>query len=148
MPLTSGFEMPDVSGIHGVRRTPLDMALTIYKLDQFKGLFPHGSYFWIFLSALTSAHFLWWHYSDMPEGAITMHPQLLGYKTQFSPLAIERAFRSIGAASLSYSTGSLSIGKYDAFTLGVYAGETLLMRTEMGVHKVMQETSTVDIVLH
>jgi len=139
---------PDGGGIYGAKRTYFDPGLTLYKLDQFKTLFPHVSYFWVFLSAFTSGHFLHQHYSALPAGAITTHPQLLGYKTQFDPLAVERTFRAIGSARLSYSVSSLSVGKYNAFTLGIYAGETLLMRTEMGVLKVTQEVTDLDIVLH
>lgn len=139
---------PDSGGIYGAKRTHFDTGLTLFKLDQFKTLFPHVSYFWIFLSAFTSGHFLRQHYSALPTGAMLTHPQLLGYKTQFDPHNVERAFRAIGAAPLSYSVSSMNVGKYGAFTLGIYAGETLLMRTEMGVLKVTQEVTDLDIVLH
>lgn len=144
----SSVRAPDIGGIYGAKLTHFDTGLTLFKLDQFKTLFPHVAYFWIFLSAFTSAHFLMQHYSALPKGTITAHPQLLGYKTQFDPLRIERTFRAIGSAPLSYSVSGITVGKYGSFTLGIYAGETLLMRTELGVLKVAQEIVGVDIVLH
>lgn len=139
---------PDSGGIYGAKRTHFDTGLTLFKLDQFKTLFPHVSHFWIFLSAFTSGHFLRQHYGALRKGAITARPQLLGYKTQFDPLSVERTFRAIGSAPLSYSVSGITVGKYNAFTLGIYSGETLLMRTEMGVLKVEQEAAGLDIVLH
>lgn len=139
---------PDSGGIYGAKRTHFDTGLTLFKLDQFKTLFPHVSYFWIFLSAFTSGHFLRQHYGALPAAAMPAHPQLLGYKTQFDPVSVERTFRAIGSAALSYSVSSITVGKYNAFTLGIYSGETLLMRTEMGVLKVAQEAARLDIVLH
>lgn len=138
---------PDSGGIHGAPRTSLDAAMTLYKLEQFKTLFPHVSYFWIFLAALTCGHLLWSQYSSLPAGSITADPQLLHFKTQFDPQPIEDAFRSIGGASLAYSVSRFNAGRYESLTLGVYAASTLLMRTELSLLKVRQ-TGTVDIVLH
>lgn len=139
-------QTPSADGIHAPKHAHLDAALLLYKLDQFKSLFPYASYFWIFLAAFTSGHFLWQRYSAARP--ITTQPQLQGYRTQFDPLAIERTFRALDSASIGYSTSSVNVGRYDAFSLRVYDNESLLMRTEMGVLQMAQETRTMDIVLH
>lgn len=141
-------QAPDGNSAHTAQRAHLDTAVMLYKLDQFKGLFPYVSDFWIFLAAFTSGHFLWQRYSALSARAITACPQLLGYQTQFDPQAIERTARTLDSAEMVYSASNINVGPYDAFSLRVYADDALLMRTEMGVLQLMQEAAAMDIVLH
>ncbi len=144
--LTSIWE-PDGQGLHGLPRVPLSPSLMHYKLHQFREQLPLISHFWIFVNTLVSSHFLFHHYAEMPRGVLHTLPQMLGHKVQFDQIALESIYSLIGAAPLSYAVNRLNVGKYEAFTLGTFSGDRLLMRTELGILKPIVETGEIDIPL-
>lgn len=126
---------PDEFGTYREPQMPIAPILTLYKLNQFKDMFPWVEYVWIYLVSLVTAHYLFRYYGTAPQGCDQSSPEMLGQKVQFDQRAIETNRRYLGVSPLSYSATTFNIGRYDAISLTVYLANTFLMRIDMGLIK-------------
>jgi hypothetical protein len=106
---------------------------------QFKELFPDWTHLWIFLNALTMAHYLHHACPIDDTGLRRVEPLLKHHKVQFDQNAIDTALNS-SIPKLTYTVHKLSVGQYCSHTLSLKAGELTLMIISLGLYRSVKLT--------
>lgn len=135
------------AGVFSNARFEIDQELVARKLMQFKELFPDWTHLWIFLNALTMAHYLHHACPIDDTGLRRVEPLLKHHKVQFDQNAIDTALNS-SIPKLTYAVHKLSVGQYSSHTLSLMAGELTLMIISLGLYrsvKLMIETPVTEV---
>lgn len=132
--LQGAWELPSPPRISAARHQ-IPRSVAEFKLNQFKELFPELTHMWVFVNAVTIAHFLQFTHSQVEDAAQVEHV-LKHCKVHFDADAICRAYDAgSGLPDLDYSIHRLSVGRYAVHTLCVAAAQVNLMQISLGIYQ-------------
>lgn len=107
-----------------------------FKMNQFKNLYSDLTHLWIFLNALTVAHFFRYVCPIVDKGSRRIQPELKYFKVQFDQDAIRTATRRhTELMNLEYSVHKMPMGSYCPYTLVLRADDLVLMNISLGINQ-------------
>jgi hypothetical protein len=105
-----------------------------FKMNQFKNLYSDLTHLWIFLNALTVAHFFRHVCPIVDKGPRRVQPELKYFKVQFDKDAIRTATtRHTELMNLEYTVHKMPMGSYCPYTLVLRADDLVLMNISLGI---------------
>ncbi|MGQ0597135.1 hypothetical protein [Aquabacterium sp.] len=106
-----------------------------FKMNQFKNLYSDLTHLWIFLNALTVAHFFRHVCPIADKGPRRIQPELKHFKVQFDQEAIRMSRRHSEHIDLEYTVHKMPMGSYCPYTLVLRAGDLVLMNISLGINQ-------------
>lgn len=115
----------------GKQKIPRDAVA--FKMNQFKNLYSDLTHLWIFLNALTVAHFFRHVCPIADTGSRRIQPELKHFRVQFDQDAIRTARRHDEHIDLEYTVHKMPMGSYCPYTLILRAEDLVLMNISLGI---------------